>query len=231
MGLSASQARHIFLTARKSDNEFEAQQINQARLELADEMDRIALKYNDAINNRRLFFVNTDNKGNNLKTLLTYSNITNSIESNGLGSRLTDAYGRFVVTELPAEFPEGETPADYVVDENLKNPEYLEEMLRNTVYLLAVPKVVATDEGNKIEWVNEDWQTALPIEDALYTDDDAVALAEFEMATAKAQSKDKKLELRQTALESEHKAIETELDSIAKVIKDNIDKSFKTFNG
>ena len=32
-------------------------------------------------------------------------------------------------------------------------------------------------------------------------------------------------------LDNERKAVDTELDAVKKVIQDNIDKSFKTFNG
>ena len=46
---------------------------------------------------------------------------------------------------------------------------------------------------------------------------------------AKFQKQDKLLEMRLKEIETEHKALETELDSISQVIKDNIDKSFKTF--
>ncbi len=36
MGMAASQARYLTLTARKSDLEFSGQQINQSRMQLAD---------------------------------------------------------------------------------------------------------------------------------------------------------------------------------------------------
>ena len=39
----------------------------------------------------------------------------------------------------------------------------------------------------------------------------------------------KLLEMRLQQLETEHKAIETELDSVSKVLKDNVENSFKTF--
>ena len=51
MGMSASQARLLMLTARKSDLEYQAQQITQAKLALAQKEEEIAVKYNNAISN------------------------------------------------------------------------------------------------------------------------------------------------------------------------------------
>ena len=41
MGMAASQARFLGLTARKSNNEYQVQQINQQRLSLADQQAEI----------------------------------------------------------------------------------------------------------------------------------------------------------------------------------------------
>ena len=57
MGMSASQARYLQLTARRSDLEYEAMQINQAMMSLSESTDAVAKKYNQALENRRLFFV------------------------------------------------------------------------------------------------------------------------------------------------------------------------------
>ena len=57
MGMSASQARYLQLTARRSDLEYEAMQINQAMMSLSESTDAVARKYNQALENRRLFFV------------------------------------------------------------------------------------------------------------------------------------------------------------------------------
>ena len=46
----------------------------------------------------------------------------------------------------------------------------------------------------------------------------------------KAQRIDKQLELELNRIETNHKAIETELESVQKVIGQDIDNSFKTFS-
>lgn len=63
-------------------------------------------------------------------------------------------------------------------------------------------------------------------------DDQAAAKAEAEYtaATAEIQTKDKQLELSLKQIDTEHGAIQTEYDSVKKVIDKNIERSFKTFN-
>lgn len=52
MGLSASQMRLMALTARKSDLEYQGQQINQARMNLAYQTEGITTEYSDKMSNK-----------------------------------------------------------------------------------------------------------------------------------------------------------------------------------
>ena len=47
MGLSASQARFLQLTARQSNVEYQAQQISFERLQLANQMSQVSSEYQD----------------------------------------------------------------------------------------------------------------------------------------------------------------------------------------
>ena len=47
MGLAASQARFLGLTARQSNVEFQGQQVNQARTALSNEVNRLYDRYNE----------------------------------------------------------------------------------------------------------------------------------------------------------------------------------------
>ncbi|MDD3012782.1 MAG: hypothetical protein PHC34_03680 [Candidatus Gastranaerophilales bacterium] len=65
MGLAASQARFLGLVARKSDKEYQGQQINQARTQLADKTDSLfqsllTLKVPNAANDPVLYDSETD---------------------------------------------------------------------------------------------------------------------------------------------------------------------------
>ena len=54
---------------------------------------------------------------------------------------------------------------------------------------------------------------------------------EINAKTSIIQSEDKSLELKLTRLDNERNAVNTELEAVKKVVNDNIQKSFKTFNG
>ena len=73
MGLSASQARFLQLTARKSNIEYEAQRISFERLQLASDMADASTKYENAMSNRQMVF--RYNSGSEaLEATVTYSN-------------------------------------------------------------------------------------------------------------------------------------------------------------
>ena len=78
MGLSASQARFLQLTARKSNVEYQAQRINFERLQLSDKAARASEEYNDKMSNRKLTF--SYNSGEGTQSVdITYSNYKNYI--------------------------------------------------------------------------------------------------------------------------------------------------------
>ena len=56
------------------------------------------------------------------------------------------------------------------------------------------------------------------------------AINEINAKTEKIQKQDQNLELRLDQLDTEQNAIKTEMDAVTKVLKDNVEKTFKTFN-
>ena len=370
MGMAASQARFLGLTARKSNNEYQAQQINHQRLNLADNQTQITQNYQEKMNNRMLLFSmgNDDNDGNKVNKQLSYWDIVmspyESENSNyvtdmtgttkkGMGYRIVDVNGNIIVpnypgntkdttigqaidkykinedvldneklysnlkngnwvmkvkrtdddgneywniipyneatfiTEMRAENPkdssdteyfklyntmidmingkyqelsfknltnmedleikiyesaeEGakilvpEIPDDdktihfgkYMVDEKCVDPAYMEEKFRTGEWFIQRPTTVSDDYDD--EWMTIPWQGIPFIQDVYNTEDDKAAEAEYNYLISKFQKQDKMLQLRLQQLETEHKALETELDSISKTIEKNINNSFKTF--
>ena len=76
MGLSASQARFLQLTARRGDIEYEAQRINFERLQLASNLSDASNKYEEATTNRQLTF--SFNTGSEVQEfVLSYANYKN----------------------------------------------------------------------------------------------------------------------------------------------------------
>ena len=65
------------------------------------------------------------------------------------------------------------------------------------------------------------------------TDEREIALVEqdYKNKLASLEAKDNKYDLELKKLDTEHKALETEYNVLKDIIKNNVDKSFKTFNG
>lgn len=361
MGMAASQARFLGLTARKTNNEYQVQQLNQQRLNLADKQTQLTLDYQDKMSNRMLVFNNSDDNSK-LGKQLTYWNLVNPVNPTdkeleagitaGLNYRVVDATGNIIVPNYPGnsedteigaviekyainedvldndklyknissgdwvmkalrtddegneywlEIPfdeatfissmRAENPKDssdteyhvlyntllpmidgkyqeltyenltsmsdlqirlyekvdegenakiivpeipdndrtiyfgkYTVDEHCIDPAYLEEKLRNGDWF--IQKYPTSDDDS---WSTIPWQGIAEIQDIYNSQDDAEAEAEYQYLLAKFQKEDKLLQLHLQQLDTEHKAIEAELDSISKVIEKNVSSSFQTF--
>ena len=127
----------------------------------------------------------------------------------------------------------------YVIDESLKHgstdangsisgPNYLQDCLRNGKYLLQKGSVdLNTDEGYK--WSNVSWDATVNISDSYYTADDDAAKAKYDRLQTQIQAQDKKLELELDNIETQRSAVTTEIESVEKVINDNIESTFNAF--
>ncbi|MBR2068315.1 MAG: hypothetical protein IJ877_01005 [Candidatus Gastranaerophilales bacterium] len=375
MGLSASQGRMLLLTARKSDLEFRAQQISQRRLILSQQLEEIAMEYEEATSNRQmkinLYQAGSDpSDGLNRTTNLTYAALVSGTLKNMLPEesgireydrtsdqeyvsntpyRLTDAYGAIIVSSVdeipvstktslnvPEHYSDGKTEtalyqalkntegtptieydevnrmlkigdriflangaeateaanknkfqatgttilttnkstqdsslsysltntrtiepqkggdnkynlvdvdgtvlARYIVDESLKygntdasgntdGPNYLQDCLRNGKYLLQ--KASINTETGKYQWKSLSWDATANIQDNYYAEDDDKAKAKYDRLQNQIQAQDKKLELELDNIETQRSAVTTEIESVQKVIDDNVQDSFKIFN-
>lgn len=92
MGISASQARLLTITARLTSNEYESQQISNAKMRLATKSEQASNEYIAALNSRQLQFVTYDAQGAAVNESLTanalyqYSDMKNQyalLNSNG----------------------------------------------------------------------------------------------------------------------------------------------------
>ena len=73
----------------------------------------------------------------------------------------------------------------------------------------------------------EDAMNQYDYEKALYDK----RISDLNAETSLIQRQDQDLELRLKQLDTEQNALSTEIDAVSKVVKDNIEKSFKTFGG
>ena len=136
MGLSASQARLLTLTARLNNNELRAQKISNAKIRLADSIEFASEEYIKALSDTELSYTTYDEMGNQVSTKLTGAALyTYSPIKNQYG--LVNAAGQLLVTELDGNnFEESDTleefldkygllaPLDQAEIIEIKNPEY-----------------------------------------------------------------------------------------------------------
>lgn len=97
MGLSASQARLLTITARKSDCEYESMRLSHQKIALSRDMNCVSEEYQDAINQTKLVwdFYGNDSKANDLNYNLL---MTPSALNDFTPSPLTDTAGRVVLS-------------------------------------------------------------------------------------------------------------------------------------
>lgn len=103
MGMSASQARLLTITARIHDVEFQAQTIQNAKIQLANQSDRVYDEYTAALNATTLTLNAIDPvSGNTSIITANFKNLcsrSRALAANGDTYALRDKYGRLIVEE------------------------------------------------------------------------------------------------------------------------------------
>ena len=222
MGFAASQARFLSLTARLSDNEYEAQQISQERVSLTNQMALFADAYEEATSNMQ--------SNQNMTVALSYDVITKSTLDGGLGMNLVTSSGLIVVPsteerDAQIEASNGQlTLSDFYIYEDVNDTSILQRNLEEGNFYFAAGKDEVTGEWNtkSIEALNS-------VTHAYDKTDDDAAKAKYDKQMRTAEARDAMLEMRLDQLDTEHNAISTEMDSVQKVVDDNVEGSFKTF--
>ncbi len=234
MGFAASQARFLSLTARLSDVEYEAQQISQERVALTNQMALYADAYEEATSNEYLTANVCDPTTlQSTKVALSYDVITNAVYEGGLGMQLVTSSGLIVVPseeEMLEQIAASEntdsplTISDFYVYEDVVDTSVLQRNLEEGNFYFAAGKDEETGE-----WNMKSIASLNSVTSAYDTTDDAAAKAVYDARMTKAESTDAMLEMRLDQLETEQNAITTEMDSVQKVVDDNVKSSFKTF--
>ena len=254
MGLAASQARLLLLTARKSDLEFRAQQITNSEMMLAMQTEQVAREYSIKISNQAIFY--TDGSSADQSTqCLSAADIA-----------LLGAGGMFTLYELGADgmWHEWTSTPTTTTEKTYKNADgdvitesqynHLEDAEKgNWTEILDAsgnPQTTTnTTKGcnyNELQLLEGIKNGTLKIMNAkgeemslsgnngftqsYYTDDDREAEAEYEQKTASIQVKEKRLQNDLNQVETQQKACDTEIDSVKKVMEKNIERTFKVFS-
>ena len=98
MGMAASQARLLTITARLADNELRSQTINNAKMRLATQSSQASQNYINALNNATLKFSNYDSAGNAQIQDLSYNALT-AYSSYNTQYGLINSAGQILVSE------------------------------------------------------------------------------------------------------------------------------------
>lgn len=115
-------------------------------------------------------------------------------------------------------------------DDVMKNSDWLTKQIEDgNIFLFEYNKTGGSNGTG--DFVNISWNSGdTSLQMVSDKEDMARAEADYETTMAQIQAKDKRFDVQLTEINTEHKAIETEVDSVKKVIDKNIDRTFKTFN-
>jgi len=284
MGMSASQARLLSLTARLSDLEFQAQGISNSKIRLADESAAASNSYELALD-KQVLKVENGSDGSyqdaNLNNVATYGGIT--IDGTNSHYRyITDSAGKLAMTSAQATAlgatvvtnPNGTTTVSIAVplntflttnnakknsdgswntsdatyqyyndlyaklstnqvtiisNDQAQDPEWLQNQVASGNLFLSefnpTGGANGTGDFDQVSWTSGD-NTMNEQTDSTQT---ARAEATYDATMADINAKDQRFDLELKTIDTEHEAIQTEIDSVKKVIDKNIERSFKIF--
>ena len=121
-----------------------------------------------------------------------------------------------------------------IPDEVMTDGDWLEKMVENAYAVIRKMTMHEDFDVVSQEKFNIFAQSSVATDTSLkqVPDDIKLRLAEakYESDNRKIDQKEKQLDMQLSKLETERQAITTEYDSVKKVISDNIERSFKTFN-
>lgn len=208
MGMAASQARLLSITARMTDVEYKSQQISNTKIRLADESEQVAEAYTKALNKQKLTYTNWSKEGKMETISLNPTNVSQA------GMTL---YSRATGKALTAD--------EISAMKNVTSSDFYEMIQSGQFYLVSNTE---TDDNGKPKEMSVDGTNQLAI--ASDTTELAKAEAEHNAKTAKINNKEKLLDNDLKALDTEHNALKTEYDSVKSLISDNVSKSFNLFS-
>lgn len=210
MGLSASQARLLNLTARMHDIEYKAQNLEAQKLQMANESAHVYQEYEDALNKQKLQYRKLQNDGSFNFEDATFA----KLQAAGYYFRVMQANGTWSdikTTASAACTAAGVTDSTKTIS-NMVEAGFVIFIKKDDQN---VELNVATDTG--LQQVSDEI-------------DLKKAEAKYEADMRKINQKDKKFDTDLAALEAERNAIKTEMDTLKSVAKDNVDRTYKLFS-
>lgn len=218
MGLSASQARLLNLTARMHDIEYKAQNLEAQKLQMANESAHVYQEYEDALNKQKVQFkhIGTDGsavyKDACIQDLLTGGyNIT--LLNGATQIALTEANKGTVLENTSFK------------DLDLNDPTTLRNLVEAGFIVFEKPVI----ENGVSKFTEVNIATDTNLQEVTDEVDLKKAEAKYEADMRKINQKDKKFDTDLARLENERNAIKTEMETLKTVAKENVERTFKLF--
>ena len=220
MGLSASQARLLNLTARMHDIEYKAQNLEAQKLQMANESTQVYQEYENALNKQKIQFkqIGADGSANYVDASL------NTLFDAGYKVRVQDKDGNWTdCADLAAVNKATGKTISGTSTETLRN------MVEAGFIVFEKPTNEVDENGDKI-YAEVNIATDTSLQEVSDETQLKKAEAKYEADMRKINAKDKKFDTDLAAMEQERNAIKTEIDTLKSVAKDNVDRTFKLFS-
>ena len=211
MGLSASQARLLNLTARMHDIEYKAQNLEAQKLQMANESAHVYQEYEEALNKQKLQYRKIQNDGSFGFENATFANLE------GLGYKFK------VIDKDSRQWTNALSATDACNKAGVTDGNQTISSMVDAGFVIFVKEIdgIETD-------LNVATDTTLQqVSDEI---DLKKAEAKYEADMRKINQKDKKFDTDLAALEQERTAIKTEMETLKSVAKDNVDRTYKLFS-
>lgn len=228
MGLSASQARLLNLTARMHDIEYKAQNLEAQKLQMANDSNKVYAEYEEALNATKIQQKTIAADGSISFVDIAFSDI------NGYRLKVCNVEtGVWTNNVDPTDINAIRTASG--CGELQNNNETLSNMIASGFIVFQKAATDSngnpiTDEAGNTIWEETNVATNTNFQEVSDEVDLKKAEAKYEADMRKINQKDKKFDTDLAALEAERNAIKTEIDTLKTVAKDNVDRTYKLFS-
>ncbi|MBQ8459401.1 hypothetical protein IJ541_04790 [bacterium] len=186
MGISASQARLLTITARLTSNEYESQQISNAKMRLASKSEQASRDYIAALDSKRLQYMTYDAKGDAITTDLTASAIYQYADMKNQYA-LSNTSGQILVSSADAKnFMKADNLDEFLAAYGIEKTYKTETLAANAAKL----SNYAEDLDGGVKGYYEAWEEAIntqklaPGADIAYQTEKAIAKDNYDAALA-----------------------------------------------
>ena len=176
MGISASQARLLTITARLTTNEYESQQISNAKMRLATQSEQVSREYIAALNTKCLQFMTYDAQGSAVTVDLTANAIYQYADMKNQ-YMLVNNGGQAIVSTSDAKNFKNSNNLDEFLGKYGIEKVYKTTTLEENAQKLKEQNSAYLDWENKVESIKKE-----PGNDRVYENDKATAKAAYDTA-------------------------------------------------